>query len=106
MHKFEIGNKVRISKFKNVLEKGYTPNWTTEIFTVSQIKNTEPTTHFLKDYQNKRISGSFYDQELAKVKNLDIYLIEKVLKKRGNEPYVKCLGFDKSHNSWINKNNV
>ena len=63
-------------------------------------------TYLLKDYQNKPISGSFYEQELAKVKNPDIYFIEKVLKRGGNELYVKWLGFDKSHNSWINENNV
>ena len=104
--KFEIGDKVKIRKFKHGFEKGYTPNWTTEVFTVSQIQNTEPTTYLLKDYQNKPISGSFHGQELAKVKSPDIYLIEKVLKKRGNELYVKWSGFDKCHNSWINKNNV
>ena len=61
---------------------------------------------FVRDYQNKPTSGSFYEEEIEKVKNPDIYLIEKVLKKRGNELYVKWLGFNKSHNSWINKNNV
>ena len=42
-------------------------------YSVSQIKNTEPTTYLLEDYQNKPISGSFHEQELAKVKNPDIY---------------------------------
>ena len=91
--KFKIGDKVRISKFKYVFKKDYTPNWTTEVFTVSQIKNTEPTTYLLKDYQNKRISGSFYEQELVKVKNPDIYLIEKVLKKRGKNTMCKMVRF-------------
>ena len=101
--KFKIGDEVRISKFKHTFEKGYTPNWTTEIFTISQVRDSEPTTYFLKDYQNKPISGSFYEQELSKVKNPNIYLVEKVLKKRGNKLYVKWLGFDNSHNSWIEK---
>ena len=77
--KFLIGDEVRISNFKHVFEEVYTPNWTTEVFTVSQIKNTEPMTYWLK-YYKKTISGSFYEQELAKVKNPDIYFIEKVLK--------------------------
>ena len=65
--KFKVGDKVRISKFKHVFEKGYTPNWTTEIFTVNRIMNTEPVTYILKDYQDKAIAGSFYEYELAKV---------------------------------------
>ena len=86
--KFKIGDEVRICKFKHTFEKGYTHNWTTEIFTISQVRNSEPTTYFLKDYQNNPISGSFYEQELSKVKNPTIYLVEKVLKKRGNKLYV------------------
>ena len=32
---FQIGNTVRISKVKHVLEKGNTPNWTKEVFVIS-----------------------------------------------------------------------
>ena len=77
-----------------------------QIFIVGQIKNTEPTTYLLKDYQNKPISGCFYEQELAKVTNSDVYLIEKILKKRGNKLCVKWLGFDNSPNSWIDNNSM
>ena len=36
--KFKVGDKVRISKYKrNVFDKGYTPNWSEEIFTVNEI---------------------------------------------------------------------
>ena len=30
--KFKVGDHVRFSKYKNVFAKGYTPNWTEEIF--------------------------------------------------------------------------
>ena len=101
--KFKVGDKVRISKFKQVFEKGYTPNWTTEVFTVSEVKITNPVTYKLRDYQDNAIEGGFYQEELSKVKYSDIYLVEKVLRKRGNKLYVKWLGFDNSHNSWIDK---
>ncbi|XP_046737539.1 uncharacterized protein LOC124406228 [Diprion similis] len=103
---FRTGDKVRISKFKNVFEKGYTPNWTTEIFTISRVENTHPLTYKLKDYQNRPISGGFYEQELLKVEHPDIYLVEKVLKKRRKKLYVKWLGFYSTHNSWINESDV
>ncbi|XP_046737969.1 uncharacterized protein LOC124406577 [Diprion similis] len=102
---FQTG-KVRISKFKNVFEKGYTPNWTTEIFTISQVENTNPVTYKLKDYQGQPIAGGFYEQELLKVEHPDIYLVEKVLQKRGKKLYVKWLGFDNTHNSWINESDM
>ncbi|KYN22288.1 hypothetical protein ALC57_05324 [Trachymyrmex cornetzi] len=37
---------------------------------------------------------------------LDVYLVEKVLRRKGDEVYVKWLGFDAPHNSWIHKNNI
>ena len=104
--KFKIGDKVRVSKSKQIFEKGYTPNWSTEIFTVCKVINTVPVTYHLKDYQNKTIAGGFYAEELLKTKYSDIYLVEKILKKRGNNIYVKWLGFDNSHNSWIDKNYI
>ncbi|XP_068991200.1 uncharacterized protein [Neodiprion pinetum] len=52
------------------------------------------------------IEGGFYEEELGKVKYPDGYLVENVLRKRGNRVYVKWLGFDSSHNSWINKTDM
>ena len=40
--KFKVGDRVRISKYKNIFAKGYTPNWSEELFAVSKIKNTVP----------------------------------------------------------------
>ncbi|KAK9751736.1 hypothetical protein QE152_g4866 [Popillia japonica] len=52
------------------------------------------------------ILGSFYEQELQKAKHEDAYLVEKVLRRKGNKVYVKWLGFPKTHNSWIDKTNA
>ena len=38
--KFKVGEHVRISKFKNIFAKGYTPNWSEEVFVISKIKIT------------------------------------------------------------------
>ena len=40
--KFKVGDHVRISKYKNIFAKGYTQNWSEEVFVVSKIKNTVP----------------------------------------------------------------
>lgn len=104
--RFNVGDKVRISKYKKLFEKGYTPNWTTEIFTIKKKQITDPVTYILKDYRGEEVTGGFYEKELQKVKYDDMYLIQKVLKTDKNKIYVKWLGFDNSHNSWINKSKV
>ena len=73
--KFSVGNKVRISKKKTTFEKGYTPRWTEEIFTIDEVLRTDPPTYKLKDYNDERIQGSFYEPELQKAIQ-DIYRVE------------------------------
>ena len=36
--KFKIGDNVRISKHKNVFLKGYTPNWSEDVFMIKKVK--------------------------------------------------------------------
>ena len=64
--RFKIGDRVRISKFKNIFAKEYTSNWSKEIFIVDKINDTVPYTYNLKDLNDEEIIGSFYDQELQK----------------------------------------
>ena len=60
--RFKVGDRVRISKFKNIFAKGYTPNRSTEIFIVDKINDTVPYTYNLKDLNDEEIIGSFYDK--------------------------------------------
>ena len=102
--KFKVSDSVRVSK--TIFEKGYTPNWT-EVFTIVKIQRTNPITYLLKDYRGKSVTGAFYEHELHRATHPDyVYLVEKVLRWKGDKVYVKWLGFDGSHNSWIHKNNV
>ena len=64
--RFSVGDRVRISKFKNIFAKGYTSNWSKELFVVNKIKNTVPWTYVLKDLNGEDIIGSFYDRKLQK----------------------------------------
>ena len=60
--KLQVGDKVRISKTRRTFDKGYLPNWTEEIFSVSEAIATAPPTYKLVDYGE--VKGSFYDKEL------------------------------------------
>ena len=64
--RFKVGDRVRISKFKNIFAKGYTRNWSKEIFIVDKINDTVPYTYNLKDLNDEEIISSFYDRELQK----------------------------------------
>ena len=66
--KFKVGDRVRISRYKNIFAKGYAPNWSSEIFIVDKINDTVPYTYNLKDLNDEEIIGSFYDKELQKTK--------------------------------------
>ena len=66
--RFKVGDRVRISKFKNIFAKGYTPNRSKEIFIVDKTNDTVPYTYNLKDLNDEEITGSFYDRELQKTK--------------------------------------
>ena len=49
--KFKVGDRVRISRYKNIFTKGYAPY-----------------TYNLKDLNDEENIGSFYDKELQKTK--------------------------------------
>ena len=75
--KFQIGNKVRISKYKRpVFDKGYTPNLAEEIFVVNKILNTKPVTYKIVNLMGEED----YEKELQKAKQKK-FRIEKVLKR-------------------------
>lgn len=104
--KFKLGDHVRISKYKNLFDKGYTPNWTTEVFKIRKVQFTDPYTYLLEDGKGDPIVGGFYEPEIQIVKFPDTFLVEKFIRSKGDKVYVKWLGFDKSHNSWVNKKDV
>ena len=102
--KIKVGDYVRILKYKNIFTKGYTPNWSEEVF-ISKIKNTVPWTYIINDLNGEEIIGIFYEKKLLK-SNQKEFRIEKVLKKKGNRLYVKWNGYDNSFNSWIDKKDL
>ena len=103
--KFKVGDRVRISKWKNVFAKRYAPNWSEEVFVVSREKNTLPWTYEINDLNGEKIMGSFYEKELRKTGQKE-FRIEKVIKRKGDKLYVKWKGYDNSFNSWISKNDL
>ena len=86
--KFKVGDYVRISKYKNIFTKGYTPNWCEEVFVVSKIKITIPWTYVINGLNDEKIIGTFYEKELQKTSQKELR-IEKAIKRKGDKLYVK-----------------
>ena len=70
--KFKLGNRVRISKYKNIFAKGYTPNWSEEVFVVSKIENTVPWTLLLMISMVQKLLGHFMKKNYKILSNKNI----------------------------------
>jgi len=108
---FKVGDLVRLSKNKFLFDKGYTPNWTTEIFTITDVLLRDVPVYKIKDYSGEEIQGVFYNWELQKVNKRDeVYKIEKIIQKRktktGNEYLIKWLGYPSKFNSWVKEEDL
>ena len=101
---FRMVDQVRISVAKGIFDKGYLPNWSEQIYTVSQVLNVDPKQYKLQDYNNEEIRGSFYTAEMQKVVPPERYAVERVIRQRsvrGRKQYfVKWLGYGNEFNSW------
>ena len=60
--KFKVRDLVRISKYKNIFAKGYTENWSEEVFIITKIRNTVPWTYAISDLNGEPITGIFYEE--------------------------------------------
>ena len=103
--KFKVGDRVRISKYKNIFAKGYMHNWSEEVFVIKKVKNTVLWTYVIDDLNGEEIMGTFYEKELQKT-NQEEFRIEQVIKRKGDKMYVKWKGYDNSFNSWIAKSSL
>ena len=107
---FSVGDDVRISRVKDIFEKGMEPNFSYEVFKIDKVLDTNPATYKIKDYHGEVIQGSFYSQELLKTKLPDYYEVKEVLKTRKvgkkKQSYVSFVGWPKSYNDWIDDDNM
>ena len=105
--KLRVSDRVRISKYKGKFEKGYTANWSEEIFTIHEVHPSDPPVYRLKDDLGEVLEGTFYEMELQKVSVPadKMFYVEEVLQRRKvgrrKEALVKWVGYPSKFNSWI-----
>ena len=93
---------VRISKQKNIFAKGYVQNWSEEVFVIKKVKDTVPWTYVTSDLKREETIGTFYEKKLQKT-NQKKFMVEKVIKRKGDKLYVKWKDYDSSFNSQIDE---
>ena len=72
-----------------VFEKGFTTNFTEEIFQISTIDQRQPPTMYtLKDHDGNIIEGRFYAEEMQKVDKPNLYAVERVIRRQKDGRHV------------------
>ena len=70
--KFEVGEHIKISKYKNNFVKGYTSNWSEEVFKIKRVKSTVPWTYVIEDLNGEEIFGMYYEKGLKKTDQTEV----------------------------------
>ena len=109
--KLKVGDTVRVTRKKNIFEKGYKRTWSYEVFTIERVQRTDPVTYTIVDQSKEIIKGAFYENDLQEVdKSSAVYPIERIVRKRnrqGSVQYlVKFIGYPDTYNSWVNQEDL
>ena len=107
--KYKINDLVRISLKRRQLFDQPSGNikWSEELFKIYKVGKSNVMTYQLEEMNDEIIKGQFYEKELQLSKNTTgEYVIEKILRTKGNQIYVKWRGYSNNFNSWVDKNTV
>ena len=71
--------KLEFQSIRQVFDKGYTPNWTEEIFIINKVLPTKPVIYNIVDLMGESIKASFYEQE-SKTADIRIEMLSDEIK--------------------------
>ena len=102
--KFKIGDYVRCVISKNLFEKGYTINWSDDIYLIEKQQVTDPPTYKIKTLTDQPISKTFYEDELIKVLlnefSFDTY---KIIEEKNGKLLIQKLNIENFTPIWVEK---
>ena len=105
----KVGDFVLVNTAKKMFEKGVAPKWTREVFKVIDVDMSSPRISYkLEDMEGEEVQGMFVSDQLQKVTDPtnQPLLIEKIVKRKGNQVLVKYLGYGDKFNTWVHKSQV
>ena len=85
--KFKVGNHVTLLKYENIFAKGYTPNWSEDVFVIKKVINNVPWTCVIENLNEKEFFGTYSEKELQKTNQTEPR--DEKIKKRVDKLYVK-----------------
>ena len=103
--KFKVIDHLRISKYKNIFAKDYTPSWSKEVFMIKEVKNTVQCTYVISYFNVEEIVGKFYEKEVKRTNQTE-FRPQNVLKKNCDKLYVKWIFYDDSCNIWSDQKHM
>ena len=82
--KLQVGDNIRISKYKNIFPKGWVSKWSEEEFVIKKVENTVLWTYVISDLKGEEVVRTFYEKQLQKT-NQKEFRDEKVIKTKGDK---------------------
>jgi hypothetical protein len=108
--KLSVGDKVRKKYELTHMDKGYYPNWTDELYTITKaIKGVTKPMYNIQSYDRTVLPQKLYPEEIQKVKE-NLYRIESIVRperRNGVKGFiVKWLNYSSEHNSWVPESEI
>lgn len=104
--RFKVGDTVRLAQERKTFQRGYVTRWTRELFNITHRENTTPYVYRVNDQKRERVLGTFYEEEMQKVKDSGLYRIEAILRRKGGRALVRWAGYGAEFDSWIPLTNI
>lgn len=108
----DIGSSVRVRYITGIMEKGYLPGYSDQVYTISKhVKGYPRIMYQVKDHEGNILPRKLYREDLQKVPIDTRYRVERVLRKRQapdgtTEVRVKWLNFPSTSNSWVKEREI
>ena len=110
-YKFNVGDIVRVSFLRRQFQRQYDEKWSRDLFVVTSRFMKEGIPQYkLKDYSGEIITGTFYQNQLNKAYEQDVYFIDNIIKSRKKdgkkEHLVRWKGWGPKYDSWISEADI
>lgn len=102
--RFKRGDYVRITNEKKIFEKGYTPNFSKEIYVIWKLIASNPPRYNIRSLDNIEYSYNFYTEELQKVSMSEFpYDSYKIVDENEKRFLIEKLNSSKLFTQWVKK---